>query len=65
MIKKVCSGCEELRRLGLSDELGIVDATRARNGSEKHQLQLLCLELSELKKREANFNTSKAKLAKY
>lgn len=44
MINKVFSGREELRRLGLSDELGVNEATRARNESEKLQLQLLLIQ---------------------
>lgn len=35
MIDKVCSGREEFRRLGVSDELGILEATSARNKSKK------------------------------
>lgn len=41
MVDKVRSGREELRRLALSDELGIIVAASARNVSKKLQLRLL------------------------
>lgn len=68
MVTKVCSGHEEFRRLGMSDELGIVEATSARNKSNKLQLHLLHFRIMqhELKgENKAIFNTSKAKLPKY